>query len=94
MVPVRKQDGRLRLCIDCRKNNDVTVRDKYPTPRIDVILDTLRDGKYFTCLDATVGYLQLEVDEKDREKTAFRYKGGLFEFVRMPFGLTNAPATF
>lgn len=94
IVPVPKPDGSLRMCIDYRPLNKVTVKDKYPIPRIDEILDALAVAKIFSTLDATSGYYQLEVEEQDKEKTAFSWKGGLFEFNRMPFGLCNAPATF
>jgi RNase H-like domain found in reverse transcriptase/Reverse transcriptase (RNA-dependent DNA polymerase) len=94
IVPVCKPDGSVRLCIDYRPLNKLTVKDKYPIPRIDEILDSLASAKFFTTLDATSGYYQLEVEERDKEKTAFSWKGGHYEFNRMPFGLCNAPATF
>lgn len=94
IVPIRKKDGKLRLCVDYRALNAVTIKDAYPLPRISEILDSMADSAIFSTLDATAGYHQFMIDEKDREKTAFRYKGGLYEFKRMPFGLTNAPATF
>ncbi|MGL4850996.1 MAG: reverse transcriptase domain-containing protein [Clostridium sp.] len=93
-VPVRKPDGTLRLCIDFRALNAVTLKDKYPLPRIDEILDDLAEATVFSTLDATSGYYQLAMEEKDKEKTAFAWKGGLYEFNRMPFGLCNAAATF
>ena len=94
IVPVRKKTGELRMCIDFRKLNSVTVKDVYPIPRIDEILDELAQAKFFTTLDATSGYYQLMVAPEDREKTAFRWKGGFYQFRRMPFGLCNAPSTF
>jgi hypothetical protein len=94
IVPVRKKSGEIRLCIDYRAINDITIKYPYPIPRIDEILDELAQAKYFTTLDATQGYYQLFITEKDREKTAFRWKGGFYQFKRMPFGLCNAPATF
>ncbi|KAF9758233.1 Retrovirus-related Pol polyprotein from transposon, partial [Nosema granulosis] len=94
IVPVSKKDGSVRMCIDFRALNKVTIRDKYPLPRIDEILDRLSGAKIFSNLDATSGYYQIGIDEKDKEKTAFAWKGGLYEFNRMPFGLCNAPATF
>ena len=69
-------------------------KNVYLIPRIDEILDELAQAKYFSTLDATKGYYQIEVHEKDRPKTAFRWKGGFYQFRRMPFGLCNAPATF
>ena len=94
IVPVRKKSGEVRLCIDYRDLNKLTVKDVYPIPRIDEILDELAQATYFTTLDATKGYYQLFIEEKDREKTAFRWKGGFYQFRRMPFGLCNAPARF
>ncbi|KAF9745486.1 Retrovirus-related Pol polyprotein from transposon, partial [Nosema granulosis] len=94
IIPVTKKDGTLRLCIDYRPINNVTVKDKYPIPRIDEILDTLSTAKVFTTLDATSGYYQLMVKEEDRGKTAFTWGSEHYEFNRMPFGLCNAPATF
>ena len=72
----------------------MTRRDVYPLPRIDDILDTLGEAKYFSSLDLASGYWQIELDEDARQKSAFTTHKGLFEFVWMPFGLCNAPATF
>ena len=94
VVLVQKKDGSLRFCIDYRKVNAVTRKDAYPLPRVDDSLDTLASCKWFSTLDLLSGYWQVEVDEKDREKTAFITNEGLFEFTKMPFGLCNAPATF
>src|SRR5438105_7019735 len=80
--------------INYRKINSVMKRDSYPLPRIDEILNSLRGSRYFTSLDLASGYWQVEMDPKDREKTAFVTKQGLFEFNVMPFGLMNAPGTF
>ena len=74
--------------------NAVARKDAYPLPRIDDILDTVAGSRWFTTLDLLSGYWQVEVDEQDREKTAFCISEGLFEFRVMPFGLCNAPATF
>ncbi len=70
------------------------IKDAYPLPRIDDSLDQLSGAQWFCCLDLNSGYWQVEVDENDRQKTAFSSKQGLFEFKVMPFGLCNAPATF
>ena len=94
VVLVRKKDGSLQFCVDYRKVNAITRKDAYPLPRVDDTLDTLACCKWFTILDLLSGYWQVEVDQKDREKTAFTTPDGLFEFTRMPFGLCNTPATF
>ena len=94
IVMVRKKDGSWRFCVDYRQLNSVTHRDAYPIPRIDDTLDTLSGSKYFTTLDLASGYWQVEIEEMDKEKTAFSTRQGHFEFNVMPFGLTNAPATF
>lgn len=94
IVLVRKKDGTLRFCVDYRKLNAVTHRDAYPLPRIEEALTTLSKATYYSTMDLASGYWQVEVDARDREKTAFSTPVGLFEFERMPFGLCNAPATF
>ncbi|KAF9761363.1 Retrovirus-related Pol polyprotein from transposon 17.6 [Nosema granulosis] len=91
ILPITKANGSLKLCIDYRPLNKITIKDRYPLPRIDEILDFLSTAKLFTTLDATAGYYQIEVDERDKEKTAFSWKEGHYEFNRMPFGLCNAP---
>jgi hypothetical protein len=94
IVLVKKKNGKMRFCVDYRKLNKVTKRDAYPLPRIDEILDSLGNAKWFTSLDLASGYWQVEMNERDKEKTAFITRQGTFEFNVMPFGLTNAPATF
>lgn len=95
VVIVRKKDGTIRFCIDYRKLNNRTKKDAYAIPRVDDTLHLLAGSQYFSKLDLKSGYWQVEMEEADKEKTAFQVWGiGFFECNRMPFGLCNAPATF
>lgn len=95
VVIVRKKDGTIRFCIDFRKLNARTRKDAYGIPRVEDTLHMLAGAKYFSKLDMKAGYWQVELQEEDKEKTAFQAAGlGFYECNRMPFGLCNAPATF
>lgn len=94
VVLVEKKDGTYRLCVDYRRLNEVTKKDAYPLPNISSLVSNLGGAMYFTTLDASRGYFQVEMDECDRQKTAFTCHRGLFEFTRMSFGLVGAPATY
>ena len=94
VVIVKKKDGTYRFCVDYRKLNHVTHKDAHPIPRLQDCLENLQGAKWFSTLDLHSGYWQVEMDQHDREKTAFATTGGLYQFTVMSFGLTNAPATF
>eukprot|EP00731_Ephydatia_muelleri_P001970 Em0001g1970a len=94
IVPVKKKDGTLRLCVDYRRLNAVSESDAYPMPRVDDLIDRLGGVSYITTMDLTRGYWQVPVSPDDKHKTAFAAPSGLFQFTRMPFGLKGAPATF
>lgn len=96
IVVVNKKDGTKRYCVDYRDLNKVTIKDSYPLPRIDDLLDKVgkTKSKYFTTLDLRSGYWQVKMAEESKEKTAFYTPNGLHQFTVMPFGLVSAPSIF
>ncbi|WMV55095.1 hypothetical protein MTR67_048480 [Solanum verrucosum] len=91
---IKNKDGSMRLYIDYRQLNKVTVCNKYPLPRIDDLFDQLQGAKKFSKIDLRFGYHQLHIGGEEIFRTTFRTRYGHYEFLVMPFGLTNAPATF
>jgi hypothetical protein len=94
IIFVKKKDGTFRLCVDYRALNNITVKNRYPLPRIDDLLDKLHGATVFTKIDLASGYHQLRLAEADIPKSAFRTRYGHFEYTVLPFGMCNAPATF
>ena len=90
----KKNDKTLRLCIDYRQLNRVTVKNRYPLPKIDDLFYQLKGVRVYSKIDLRTGYHQFRVKETDISKTTFRMRYGHFEFTVIPFGLTNAPTTF
>ena len=93
-VSISKKDKTLRLCIDYKQLNRVTIKNRYPFPKIDDLFDQLRGARVYSKIDLRIGYHQLRVREIDIPKTVFRTRYGHFEYTVMPFGLTNASAAF
>jgi hypothetical protein len=91
---VKKHDGSMRMCVDYRALNKLTVKDRYPLPHTDELTDRLSKAQYLTKLDLRAGYHQVRIHEDDIHKTAFITRYGLYEYLVMPFGLCNAPSTF
>lgn len=94
VVLVRKKDGSIRFCVDYRRLNDVTKKDSYPLPAIDLTVEALSGASWFSTVDMQSGYWQVEMTPEDKDKTAFTMGAGLWQFKVLSFGLCNAPATF
>ena len=91
---VKKKDDSLRMCVDYRPLNEITIKNKYPLPRIDILFDQLSGARYFSKIDLRLGYHQIKIRKEDIPKIAFSTRYGLYEFTVMSFGLTNTPAYF
>ena len=94
VLPIRKPDGSLRLCMDYRELNSKTIPDRFPMTNLIDLVYRLHGHEYFTSIDLVRGYYQMEVDKDSREYTAFSTSRGHWQYKRMPFGLKNAPAAF
>ena len=91
---VEKHDKTLRLWVDYRRLNVITVEDVYPTPRVDDSIDKMKNARFFAKMDLRSGFYQIRVAPEDVHKRAFQTEWGSFQYLVMPFGLTNAPSTF
>jgi hypothetical protein len=91
---VKKKDQTLRMCVDYRPLKEVTIKNKYPLPQIDILFDQLIGARVFSKIDLRSGYHQIQIRPEDIPKTAFTTRYGLFKYLVMSFGLTNAPAHF
>ena len=91
---IKKKDGTVRLCIDYWQLNKITIKNKYPLPRIDDLFDQLQGANVFSKIDLRFGYHQLKIKDSDVLKTAFKTRYGHYEFLMMPFGLMNATGAF
>ena len=94
MIFVEKKDGTQRMCVDYRALNEVTIKNKYPLPRIEDLFDQLKGARVFSKIDLRSGYHQLRIRPSDIAKTAFTTRYGIYEYTVMPFGLSNAPVYF
>ena len=91
---VRKRSGKIRLCVDYRRLNEIAIKDAFPLPRISDCLDAVAGAKFFSTFDMTSEFHQVKIRESDIPKTAFCTKYGMYEYLTMPVGLSNSPAVF